>query len=107
MFMIMVGGYMYMTSAGNSASTGKAKGIITDALIGLILALCSWILLNTINPDLNIIKLPESGTTGSANLPNYLKGQSLKDDDPYKTKNYTDNMKEGGEDIVINTKPAS
>jgi hypothetical protein len=51
----MVGGYMYITSAGNSASTGKAKETITDAIIGLLLALTSWLLLYTINPDLVIL----------------------------------------------------
>lgn len=57
MLMIMVGGYMYMTSAGNNASMEKAKGIITDAIIGLILALFSWLLLYTINPELVSIKI--------------------------------------------------
>lgn len=52
MLMIMIGAYMYMTSAGNNSSTGKAKGIITDAVGGVILALVSWLILYTINPDL-------------------------------------------------------
>lgn len=52
MFMIMLGGYMYLTSAGNTSQTGKAKGIIFDALAGLALALVSWLLLYTINPEL-------------------------------------------------------
>jgi hypothetical protein len=52
MFMIMIGGYMYLTSAGNNTQTGKAKEIITDAIAGLVLALVSYILLYTINPDL-------------------------------------------------------
>lgn len=52
MIMIMIGGYMYLTSAGNTASTGKAKEVITDAIIGLILALISFLLLYIINPDL-------------------------------------------------------
>jgi len=52
MLMIMIGGYVYLTSAGNTAQTEKAKNIITDAFIGLILALVSWLLLYTINPDL-------------------------------------------------------
>lgn len=54
--MIMVGGYIYMTSAGNNARMEKAKGIITDAIIGLILALTSWLLLYIINPHLTQIE---------------------------------------------------
>lgn len=52
MFMIALGGYMYLTSAGNTSGTGKAKGIITDAIVGLVLALASYLILYTINPDL-------------------------------------------------------
>ncbi len=64
LLMIMVGGYMYLVSAGNSSQTGKAKGVITDAIIGLILALVSWLLLYTINPDL--VKLPAANTSSSS-----------------------------------------
>ncbi|PIP28143.1 MAG: hypothetical protein COX29_02775 [Candidatus Moranbacteria bacterium CG23_combo_of_CG06-09_8_20_14_all_35_22] len=63
MFMIMIGGYMYLTSAGNTAQTGKAKGVIFDAIAGLILALVSYVLLWTINPDLVKFKSITSGTT--------------------------------------------
>lgn len=69
MLMIMIGGYIYLTSAGNTAQTGKAKNIITDAIIGLILAMVSYLLLYTINPDL--VKLHSAAlsptTTTSAN----------------------------------------
>ena len=60
MLMIVIGGIMYITSAGNTSSTGKAKGIITDALIGIVMALCAWLILYVINPDLVKIKLPNS-----------------------------------------------
>lgn len=50
--MIIIGGFMYITSAGNTASMGKAKDVITDAVIGLLLAMLSWLLLYIINPDL-------------------------------------------------------
>jgi hypothetical protein len=52
MLMISVGAFMYITSAGNTSATGKAKGIIFDAIAGLILALTSYVLLYTINPEL-------------------------------------------------------
>ena len=55
-FMISVGAFMYITSAGNTASIGKAKGIIFDAIAGVILALTSYVLLYTINPELLNIK---------------------------------------------------
>jgi len=53
--MIMIGGIQYMSS---DAITGKEEGKekITQALFGLILAIASWLILNTINPNLLIIK---------------------------------------------------
>jgi hypothetical protein len=63
MFMIMLGGYMYLTSAGNNASMEKAKSFITDAIVGLVLALTSYLLLYIINPDLvRITRLEQAGT---------------------------------------------
>jgi hypothetical protein len=50
--MIMIGGFTYITSAGNSSRTTEAKKIITDAIAGVFLALISYLLLYTINPDL-------------------------------------------------------
>lgn len=50
MIAIMIGGYLYIFSAGGK--TEKAKQMITNALLGLGLALTSWIIVYTINPDL-------------------------------------------------------
>lgn len=55
LLMISIGGYMYLTSAGNTSQTGKAKEIIIDSIIGIVLALTSWLLLYTINPDLVVL----------------------------------------------------
>jgi len=66
-FMISIGGFLYLTSAGNTSSMGTAKGIIFDAVIGLVIALSSWVLLNVINPDLvnvKIISLPPTTIPG-------------------------------------------
>lgn len=68
MLMISVGAFMYITSAGNTSATGKAKGIIFDAIAGLILALTSYALLYTINPELvNIaaLSLPQESSSGN------------------------------------------
>jgi len=52
LLMISIGAFMYLTSAGNNAAMSNAKDVITDALIGLALALLAYILLYTINPNL-------------------------------------------------------
>jgi len=69
--MISIGAFMYITSAGNTSQSGKAKGIIVDAIIGVVLALLSYIALYTINPNLvRINPLPTSGAAGTPGAPN-------------------------------------
>lgn len=50
--MVIFGGFKWATAAGNSGQIASAKTTITSALIGLILALTSYLLLYTINPAL-------------------------------------------------------
>ncbi|OGZ45102.1 MAG: hypothetical protein A3J54_04470 [Candidatus Ryanbacteria bacterium RIFCSPHIGHO2_02_FULL_45_13b] len=50
--MLVIGGVEYVGSAGNTSLLGDAKARMTNALLGLLLALTSWLILNTINPDL-------------------------------------------------------
>src|SRR3990167_7897405 len=70
---IVFGGILYTVSAGNASKQDDAKQWITGALIGLLLLFGSYLILNTINPELtklNDLKLivneaAESGDTGS------------------------------------------
>lgn len=57
LFMVSIGGFMYFGAAGNTSRLEKAKTVITDALLGVIMVLTAWLLLNTINPDLTTIDL--------------------------------------------------
>jgi hypothetical protein len=50
--MIGLGGFTYMASAGNTYMIKRGKGMITDAIVGLVVALLIWLILNIINPDL-------------------------------------------------------
>lgn len=50
--MMVVGGFQYVTSAGDKGRIGAAKKRIVNALTGLILALGSYTILFAINPDL-------------------------------------------------------
>ncbi|MFH1392153.1 MAG: pilin [bacterium] len=58
LLMIMIGGFQYITAAGSEAMAGQAKNRIQNAILGLVLALCSYLILNTINPDLVTLHLP-------------------------------------------------
>ncbi len=73
MIMLVYGGFRYMTSAGNPTAMGDAKDIFYSAIIGLALALISYLIIGTINPELLFTqdaKLAPAGSPGySTNLP--------------------------------------
>ncbi len=50
--MMVVGGFQYITSAGDKGKLAAGKKRITDAFIGLVLALGSYVILYAINPNL-------------------------------------------------------
>lgn len=56
---IMVGGVMWLTSGG-ADRLSKAKELIGNAIIGLLLAVGSYVVLQTINPDLVRLSLPRT-----------------------------------------------
>ena len=58
--MVVWGGVKYLTSSGNASITRDAKKQIFAALLGLIILFSSWIILNTINPELVNIREPGS-----------------------------------------------
>ena len=50
--MIVIGGIQYIGSGMSPSGKSDAKDRIRNAIMGLLLALLSWIILNTINPTL-------------------------------------------------------
>jgi len=56
---IIYGAIKYATSGGNSSKQSDARDQITQALIGLLLLLGAYIILNTINPSLTAPSLPD------------------------------------------------
>lgn len=60
---LIYGGIRWIMSGGDKEATGKAKGTVTAALIGLAIVLGSWILINLIltlfgGGSLNALSLP-------------------------------------------------
>ena len=55
--MIMIGGVKWILAAGNPGSIGDAQKTITAAVSGLVLALLSYAILNTINPNLTNLQM--------------------------------------------------
>ncbi|OGZ31748.1 MAG: hypothetical protein A3H02_01635 [Candidatus Niyogibacteria bacterium RIFCSPLOWO2_12_FULL_41_13] len=50
--MIVIAGARWVASAGSEAEIKAARDMITNAIIGLILAFAAWLIINTINPDI-------------------------------------------------------
>ncbi len=75
---IVYGGVKYMASAGNPSSQSDAKEWIEAALLGLLLLVGAYFILNVVNPQLTNLALPSvpsvkiaaqstSGSSGSKN----------------------------------------
>ena len=79
-FMIVFGGIEYMTGTSAGEKEG-GKSRITNAIFGLLLALVSYIILNTLNPRLVTlgVAIPQVAVTGDATI----------DDPPTGTNNTT------------------
>ncbi len=73
---IIIAGFMYITSAGNTGKLEKAKTLVFDAIIGLLIAVGYWLILQAINPailggdigldsfpDGQVVDVPDSGPT--------------------------------------------
>ena len=55
--MIMVGGFQWLLAAGNAQKISGAKATIISAVMGLVLALMSYTILNIVNPNLTNLSL--------------------------------------------------
>jgi hypothetical protein len=58
LFSLIIGGILYLTSAGDPAKVSAAKDRITSAIIGLVLLFSIYLILNTINPELTVLTPP-------------------------------------------------
>lgn len=64
--MLIIGGFKYLTAGGNPEQAGKAKGVITWAIGGLIVILVAWFILRLITEvtgvDVTKFEIPTSVT---------------------------------------------
>lgn len=77
--MIIIGGFMYITAAGNTGRASAGKDVIQNAILGLLVALFTWLFLFTINPDLVRIDLGllsawKTSTGGNLSYGSYASG---------------------------------
>ncbi|MBL8029734.1 MAG: hypothetical protein JNN11_00610 [Candidatus Doudnabacteria bacterium] len=45
---IIIGGYWYITSAGNEEQAEKGKGTLLNAIIGIVLIVLSWVIIRVV-----------------------------------------------------------
>ncbi len=66
---LMAGGILWLTSSGDAGKVGQAKELIIGSIVGTGILFSSWIILNTVNPELlklktiNTIELKEASFT--------------------------------------------
>lgn len=73
--LFLVGGLQYLGSAGNEQATGKAKRLLVDAVIGLIIVLAAWAGGNFILSQLGV-NLSGTGSTTPTSAPTQTTGTS-------------------------------
>ncbi len=45
---LIVGGFWYITSAGNEETAEKGKGTVINAIIGIVIIILSWVIINVV-----------------------------------------------------------
>ncbi len=83
---MMIGGFLWLSSAGNSGMVSTGQNFIKGSIIGLILTLFSWYILYAINPNLVKLSITEptitipwccqDNTTGLYSLSTEINSQS-------------------------------
>ena len=59
-FLVLIfAGFQYLTSVGDPTKMKEARGKILAAFGGLVLLLASWLILNTLNPQLTGLEIPD------------------------------------------------
>ncbi|MFA7653887.1 MAG: pilin [Candidatus Magasanikbacteria bacterium] len=66
---IILSGIQWVSSGGNSEMITRAKKRIAGAVVGLLIAVGSWVILNTINPALINLRLPQTYMIRQINMP--------------------------------------
>lgn len=55
---LVVGGVLYITAGALPESVNRARSIMLDAILGMLVVIGSYLILNTINPDLVSLRTP-------------------------------------------------
>lgn len=101
--MLIIGGMKYIMAAGSGGAVSSAKETIKDAILGLLLALLSYVIVGTINPDVLYLRQPGASFSKDNAGVNLSGGTFVKNPAPDGATagtNYTFTTPEGYERIV-------
>jgi len=56
---LVIAGFKYLTSVGDYVKMADARNQVISAIAGLILLLASFLILNTLNPELTVLRIPK------------------------------------------------
>jgi len=62
---LLYAGFLYMTSSGNPATLKDSRSRMLSSFLGIIILLSSYLILNTINPNLIELKIERANTGGA------------------------------------------
>ncbi len=65
---LVMAGFQYLTSTGDTGKMREARDKINSSLFGLLLLLSSFLILNVINPELTTLRIPEDIGSAFENL---------------------------------------
>ncbi len=91
---LIMAGFQYLTSTGDTGKMREARDRIQSAFFGIVLLLSSWLILNTINPELTILRTPD--LTKSIPLPSNFKLDAIEVPECSFVKLYVEKNWEGG-----------
>lgn len=83
--MVMIGGLEYTLGAAQEEMVGKGKKRIKDAITGLVLLMCSYVILFTVNPYLIRMQLPQYPMVKRVDLIDNAACETLQDEYTLKT----------------------
>lgn len=80
---LMAGGLLWLTSAGNPKKVSQAKELIISSIIGLVILFSSYVILVQINPDLIQMKSVRTGVVQEELMPDTEMPPELAGTNPY------------------------
>ncbi len=57
--LLVVGGFLFLFAGASADAFNRAKGVIFSTVLGLVIILSAWLIVNTLLVQIGVIKIPE------------------------------------------------